>query len=109
MTVQTTQTASASLWSPGRWPAAPTYAAAFLLIPLSLRASARRLRNPRSHLRRILTWCLFGIVVTGLLSACSGGYRLPIATTPSSSYTITVTATSGNDVQTTTVLLMVQQ
>jgi hypothetical protein len=52
---------------------------------------------------------LFGIVVTGLLSACSGGYRLPIATTPSSSYTITVTATSGNDVQTTTVLLTVQQ
>ena len=51
----------------------------------------------------LLLFALFGLFTA--LTACGGGFAL---TQPAQSYTITVTGTSGTDVQTTTVQLTVQ-
>jgi hypothetical protein len=103
MTIQLA-TATAGLRTPERWPAAPGYAVA-LFAPAYLGASARR-RRRRSRLLALLWLCALGAAVAGI-SGCDGGFRLPGAS--NHTYTVTVTATSGSEVHTTTVSLTVQQ
>jgi hypothetical protein len=106
MTIQLAA-ATARLSTPARWPAAPGYALA-LLAPACLKASGRRRRrrSRQSRLLAALGLCVFGIAVAGI-SGCDGGFRLPGAA--NNTYTVTVTATSGTEVHTTTVSLTVQQ
>jgi hypothetical protein len=109
MTVQTVA-ASAGLSSPDGKSSAPVSLALVALIPLSMRAFARAgRRRRRERLRtRLWRWCVLGIVATGVVAGCDGGFRLPGSSASSITYMITVTGTSGSDVQSTTVSLTVQ-
>jgi hypothetical protein len=63
---------------------------------------------PGKRRRRWITTAILLIASLGAftaLTACGGGFAL---TQPAQSYTVTVTGTSGTDVQTTTVQLTVQ-
>jgi hypothetical protein len=59
-------------------------------------------------------WITFGVLLFASLTAitalsgCGGGFGLGNVIPPPSSYTVTVTGTSGENVQTTTVQLTVQ-
>jgi hypothetical protein len=101
MTVQTsTQTAAINeTRTLPRWPiAAPALAAVFFLIPF------RRLRRWRS----LLCLALFSLVIGGL-SGCGGGFGLANTTLKPSTYTITVTGTSGSITHSTSVQITVAQ
>ncbi|HUA24950.1 MAG TPA: choice-of-anchor D domain-containing protein [Steroidobacteraceae bacterium] len=106
MTIQLAA-ATAGLTRPERGPAAPGYALA-LLVPVYLQASGgrRRPRQRRGRFLALLGFCVLGVAVAAI-SGCDGGYRLPGLS--NSTYTVTVTATSGTEVHTTTVSLTVQQ
>jgi sugar lactone lactonase YvrE len=100
LTIQTAAVASAEPAKASPWPLA---APALGLIGLFFVPGKRRRR-----------WITLGVLlITSLgaitaLSGCGGGFGLGNVTPPPSSYTITVTGTSGSSVQTTTVQLTVQ-
>jgi hypothetical protein len=100
LTIQTAAAASAEPAKASPWPLA---APALGLIGLFFVPGKRRRR-----------WITLGVLlITSLgaitaLSGCGGGFGLGNVTPPPSSYTITVTGTSGSSVQTTTVQLTVQ-
>jgi hypothetical protein len=71
-------------------------------------ARGGRRRRRRRLQARLWRWCVLGIAVAGIVAGCDGGFRLSGAPV-SNTYQITVTATSGSDVQSTTVTLTVQQ
>jgi hypothetical protein len=52
------------------------------------------------------TWLILLTITVGYLVGCSAGY--PEKTSPGTTYVITVTGTSGTDVRSTTVTLIVQ-
>ena len=75
------------------------FALAVLLLPLAL------LRRTRARPPRLLLWLLLGLTSFGAISGCgAGGYF----NQPQQTYTITITATSGNLAHSTTVALTVQ-
>jgi hypothetical protein len=96
LSIQTASTMASGRPSPA-WPLA---APALALVGLLLLPGKRR--------RRWITMALLLVASLGTftaLSACGGGFAL---TQPAQSYTITVTGTSGADVQSTAVQLTVQ-
>ncbi len=98
LSIQTASTTAAA--SAKRGPAWPFATSALALIGLCL--------VPGRRCRRWIAMAVLLLASLGAftaLTACGGGFGL---TTPSQSYTITVTGTSGTDVQTTTVQLTVQ-
>ncbi len=111
MTVTTASGATASVLPAAPWQRAPEYLAIAFGIPLSFRASARNRRVGRPRLRhRLWRACVLGAAAAAILVGCGGGgFKLPAAagTPTTNTYLITVTATSGSDVQTTSVTLMV--
>jgi hypothetical protein len=75
------------------------FALAVLLLPLAF------LRRTRARPPRLLLWLLLGLTSFGAISGCgSGGYF----NQPQQTYTITITATSGNLSNSGTVTLTVQ-
>ena len=98
LTIQTAAVASVTE-RPSPWPLA---APALGLIGLFFVSGKRR------------RWITFGVLLFASLTAitalsgCGGGFGLGNVIPPPSSYTVTVTGTSGENVQTTTVQLTVQ-
>jgi drug/metabolite transporter (DMT)-like permease len=76
--------------------AAPALALALLFVPF----------RSRRRIIRGLASALLLIGIAGTISGCGGGFALP-SSTPTT-YTITVTGTSGPDTHTTTVTLTVR-
>ncbi len=75
------------------------FAVAVLLLPIAL------LRRTRARPPRLLLWLLLGLTSFGTISGCgAGGYF----NQPQQTYTITITATSGNVANSSTVTLTVQ-
>jgi hypothetical protein len=75
------------------------FALVVLLLPLAF------LRRTRARPPRLLLWLLLGLTSFGAISGCgAGGYF----NQPQQTYTITINATSGNLVHSTTVTLTVQ-
>jgi len=98
MSIQTTPQQASAKDSRPRWPfEAPVVAALVLLVP------GKRWRARRRWMNLACFVALLGIAAS--TTGCGGGFALPtIATT----YTITVTGTSGSDTHSTTVTLTVQ-
>ena len=97
LSIQTASTATASVRHSPAWPLAGSALAMISLLFL-----------PGKRRRRWITTAILLIASLGAftaLTACGGGFAL---TQPAQSYTVTVTGTSGTDVQTTTVQLTVQ-
>jgi hypothetical protein len=97
LSIQTASTATASVRHSPAWPLAGSALAMISLLFL-----------PGKRRRRLITIAILLIASLGAftaLTACGGGFAL---TQPAQSYTITVTGTSGTDVQTTSVQLIVQ-
>ncbi len=105
MTIQTGK-ATAALAAPDREPLTPAALAIAFGVPLRLRRGGlpqSRHRRPRARLAGLAA---LGVALLGLGGCGAGGFHLPGS--QSTSYTITVTATSGTEVHTTNVQLTVQ-
>ena len=94
LSIQTASTTAAVAGHGSTWPFATS---AFALIGLCL--------VPGKHRRRWITLALLLFASLGAFTACGGGFGY---TPPPQSYSITVTGTSGTEVQTTTVQLTVE-
>jgi hypothetical protein len=110
MTIQTA--AQAARNTPKRWPFLPPGITVALVAPLFWRRFRDR-KQWSGHqllLGTFLGVFLFAMLAGGaaLMTGCGGGFALPVAHPSSTTYTITVTGTSGSDTHSTTVSLIVQ-
>ena len=98
LTVQTAVSTAANRNPRPLWPlGSPALALLFFAIP-------KRLRTQWSRRAQIVLLALSSLGAAAVVTGCGGGFALPRTTVTS---TITITATSGSDVQTTTVHLTV--
>jgi hypothetical protein len=98
LTIQTAATTSANRNSKPLWPmGSPALALLFFAIP-------RRLRRQWSRRAQLALLALASLGAAAAVTGCAGGFALPHTSVTSS---ITITATSGTDVHSTTVQLTV--
>jgi trimeric autotransporter adhesin len=108
LTIQTAAQAAGS--TPKRWPFLPPGITVALVAPLFWRRFRDRKQRPTHRL--LLGTLLFALLAGGaaaFMTGCGAGFALPSGGQPASTtYTITVTGTSGSDTHSTTVSLIVQ-